>query len=73
MDRVLRDPLPPGYSGGSDPQKQPGSPKDDREDLSLDDTLPLDVSDAPMPVASGARGGSPGPKIRTFDASSNTE
>lgn len=67
MSHQLRDPLPPGYSGGNDPKKHADAPKKaDGEDLSLDDTLPLDVSDAPMPVASGpSQGGTP--KIRTFE------
>ena len=67
MTHKLHDPLPPGYSGGSEPRKPPEPAKRaDGEDLSLDDTLPLDVSDAPMPVASGPSQSGP-PKIRTFE------
>lgn len=67
MHRELRDPLPPGYSGGGEPpKKKPDSVPEVDDDLSLDDTLPIDVSDAPMPVASGT--GDPAPsKIRTFE------
>lgn len=65
MTDPRHDPLPPGYSGGGDPGKAPKPADRDEEKLSLDDTLPLDVSDAPMPVASGPSGGVG--KIRTFE------
>jgi len=66
-EHVLRDPLPPGYSGGE--AGKPEKPKQPLEDesLSLDDTLPLDVSDAPVPVASGDGSGDGPSKIRTFE------
>lgn len=67
MDPILRDPLPPGYSGGGpEPVKKPKPAPTDDEELSLDDTLPLDVGPEPVPVtrAPGEGGGS---KIRTFE------
>ncbi|MFK7883997.1 MAG: hypothetical protein AB8F26_07440 [Phycisphaerales bacterium] len=68
MRRELRHPLPPGYSGGSDPmpKPKPTPASEPQEDLSLDDTLPIDVSDAPVPVAPGS-GEAAAPKIRTFE------
>lgn len=67
IDHVLRDPLPPGYSGGEPDKPEKPKPSLEDENLSLDDTLPLDVSDAPVPVAAG--GGSEGgtSKIKTFE------
>jgi hypothetical protein len=64
MADILRDPLPPGYSGGApDPKKKPQA----EPDLSLDDTLPLDIGAEPVPVARPAPAGTPTPKIRTFE------
>lgn len=63
---LLRDPLPPGYSGGGEPPRKPKPTLED-EDISLDDTLPLDVSDAPVPVAAGAESGATPSKIKTFE------
>ena len=63
MTPIHRDALPPGYSGGMpDPVRNP-KPKD--EDLSLDDTLPLDLGDEPVPVVRSAEPA--GNKIRTFE------
>lgn len=61
----LRDPLPPGYSGGdSDPIERKRRPPDEDE-LSMDDTLPLDIGEEPVPVV---RSSGAGPaKIRTFE------
>ena len=65
MSPILRDPLPPGYSGGmpDDPKKKKPDPEE--EELSLDDTLPLDLASEPVPVSKGADSG--GSKIRTFE------
>ncbi len=64
MPPIDRDPLPPGYSGGGEPPpRKPGRAEDD--DLSLDDTLPLDVGAEPVPVV-GPQGGPPS-KIKTFE------
>jgi len=67
IEEVPRDPLPPGYSGGGQPEKKP-KPTLESEDIALDDTLPLDVSDAPVPVVSGEGDPDGGAsKIRTFE------
>lgn len=62
MSPIHRDALPPGYAGGM--PDEPRKPKADK-DLSLDDTLPLDVGDEPVPVVRNVEGGSN--KIRTFE------
>lgn len=65
MADILRDALPPGYSGGApDPAKKKPAAE---PDLSLDDTLPLDIGPEPVPVARPAPTGTPAPKIRTFE------
>lgn len=62
----LRDALPPGYSGGDpepvDRKRHPAS----QDDLSMDDTLPLDIGEEPVPVVSSNEGGGAN-KIRTFE------
>lgn len=66
MSPINRDALPPGYSGGM--SEQPKKPKPPPDDLSLDDTLPLDLGDEPVPVARpAAETGGAGNKIRTFE------
>lgn len=63
MTPILRDPLPPGYSGGG---SEPPSKKPDPDlDQSLDDTLPIDLEDAPVPVSKSSE--TSGHKIRTFE------
>lgn len=67
MGTILRHPLPPGYSGGG---PEPVRKKPDETDApSLDDTLPLDLSEAPVPVSAGpARAtDAPGTRIRSFE------
>ncbi len=63
MNQRLYHPLPPGYSGPApeEPEeKKPVNPEP--KELSLDDTLPIDMSDSiPTPVSSS------GSKIRTFE------
>jgi hypothetical protein len=63
MTPILRDPLPPGYSGGvpDEPKKKPGS----EPSQSLDDTLPIDMGEEPVPVSKSSDSG--GSKIRTFE------
>lgn len=66
MSPIDRDALPPEYSGGApDPRARPKPPDDD--DLSLDDTLPLDVSNEPVPVARPINPDAGAQKIRTFE------
>ena len=60
----LYDPLPPGYSGPAQPKPdenpKPAKPKE--EELSLDDTLPIDLaSETVAPAKPGAS------KITTFE------
>lgn len=63
---VLRDPLPPGYSGGDpEPIDRKRRPQDN-DDLSMDDTLPLDIGEEPVPVVR-ANEGAGANKIRTFE------
>ncbi len=63
MTPINRDALPPGYSGGMpDPVRKP-KPKE--EDLSLDDTLPLDLGEEPVPVVRSPEPS--GHKIKTFE------
>jgi hypothetical protein len=68
MSPIQRDPLPPGYSGGEPDKPRRPAPRPDDE-LSLDDTLPLDVGDEPVPVARGGDQGAghASSKIRTFE------
>jgi len=60
-----RHPLPPGYSGPvptpPDKNNQKSAPKEQVE-MSLDDTLPIDMGDAPQASSSSAPS-----KIRTFE------
>jgi hypothetical protein len=66
MRGPLRHPLPPGYSGPvPTPPEDENTPEPVEEELSLDDTLPLDLSPAETakPVAQ-SEGSS---KIRTFE------
>lgn len=64
MRGLYRHPLPPGYSGpASTPpeDKKPLSTTNDVEELSLDDTLPLDLGPESPPTDPAEP-----PKIRTF-------
>jgi len=66
MRGPLRHPLPPGYSGpASTPpeDKKPSAPE--AEELSLDDTLPLDLSPQDQSVQD-AEAAEASAKIRTF-------
>ena len=63
MPPIDRDALPPGYSGGGESPRKPKRDEDD--ELSLDDTLPLDVGAEPVPVVDAQAG--PPSKIRTFE------
>ncbi len=60
-----RHPLPPGYSGPvptpPDKNNQKSAPQEQVE-MSLDDTLPIDMGDAPQASSSSAPS-----KIRTFE------
>lgn len=66
---LLRDALPPGYSGGDpEPVERKRRPPPDPDMLSMDDTLPLDVGDEPVPVVgTGGGNAASGNKIRTFE------
>jgi hypothetical protein len=67
MRGPLRHPLPPGYSGPvpTPPEDENSSEMGEEEELSLDDTLPLDLTpQEPAPVAATSGGSS---KIRTFE------
>lgn len=59
-----RHPLPPGYSGPVPTPPEDNRPEMDDDDLSLDDTLPLDLAPQPVKQTQGAQ---PQPKIRTFE------
>ena len=48
MRGPLRNPLPPGYSGPPPTPPEDEKPKQPEEDLSLDDTLPLDLAIHPV-------------------------
>ena len=69
MRGLYRHPLPPGYSGpvptppGDNKPKKPIVEIEDDDELSLDDTLPLDLGDDSVAVGS-ATGSS---KIKTFE------
>ena len=60
----LRHPLPPGYSGP--PPEEPEKPdqEDAEEELSMDDTLPLDLAPDATSTPPEER-----PQIKTFDQS----
>ncbi len=65
MRGPIHHPLPPGYSGP--PPTPPEKKKTTQdEDLSLDDTLPLDLSPAPTAKSATPAQDQP-PKIRTFE------
>lgn len=67
MRGPFHHPLPPGYSGPvpTPPDDNKKKPEKD-EDLSLDDTLPIDFS--PQPASKPGQDGQPEtPKIRTFE------
>lgn len=64
MRGPLRHPLPPGYSGPVPTPPEDEPEKQAQDDLSLDDTLPLDL--APEAVKPSAPVESK-PKIRTFE------
>jgi hypothetical protein len=63
MRGLYRHPLPPGYSGptSTPPDDKKPTPNKEEAELSLDDTLPLDLG----PEPTGAQQ-SEAPKIRTF-------
>ncbi len=66
MRGFFRHPLPPGYSGPlpTPPEEdKPDKSIDDEIAASLDDTLPIDIADDPIPTASSTDAA---PKIRTF-------
>ena len=68
MRGLYRHPLPPGYSGDPPtPPKQevPVPVIEDEEDISLDDTLPLDLGPASSPSVA--------PKIHTFEQKLRSE
>lgn len=64
MRGIYRHPLPPGYSGppSTPPEEERPASTEDETDLSLDDTLPLDLGPVPT-VPDPAEP----PKIRTFE------
>jgi len=65
MRGPTRHPLPPGYSGpASTPPEDDQPKKDEKDDLDLDDTLPLDLSTEAVQASETSQ--SP-PKIRTFE------
>ena len=69
MREPIRHPLPPGYSGPppTPPEDERPKPAKSQDDLSLDDTLPLDLApDTPKPQAAASAEPAPS-KIRTFE------
>lgn len=69
MRGLYRNPLPPGYSGP--PESEPEKKKPDKsdsadEELSLDDTLPLDLPQEDEPKPDKQAEGQESSKIRTF-------
>ena len=62
-------PLPPGYSGpaSNQPEDKGQSKQTDAEDLSLDDTLPLDLSTEPIQPAQANASSDASSKIKTFE------
>lgn len=66
MPPILRDPLPPGYSGGDADRDRRKPDREKEPDPSLDDTLPIDLGDEPVPVVSKGQDGGAS-KIRTFE------
>lgn len=67
MPPILRDPLPPGYSGGDPDKERKKQAREPEPDPSLDDTLPIDLGDEPVPVVSKGQDSSGSSKIRTFE------
>jgi hypothetical protein len=62
-------PLPPGYSGpASDPPEDQGRQnKSDEDELSLDDTLPLDLSPEAIQPTQASANPEKSSKIKTFE------
>lgn len=66
MRGFYRHPLPPGYSGPvpTPPEdNKPKKPMIENDEMSLDDTLPLDLGDDSVAVGAASSGA----KIRTFE------